>query len=376
MHFTHWCLNLRPCERPQRSKTGKWDEPIILDSNFTSWLDPFLRVLVAGRSPDRTLWPFSHQELINVLKVSAARTGVQTLTPCLYALRHGGASHDALNELRPLQAIKERGRWANDESLRRYKKAARAQAELAKLPDATLALGHELSLHIEKCFHEPALLQTTREPRPACSRRLPARRVDELNMKSYHSVLTHMNMLFDKTISGTSHTSVFLELFSGVGRVAAALRKHGAPALDFEINKGALFDLCNQYVLKVLSSWIVNGQVKGIWFGTPCTTWSIACKPAARDLDHIWGRPTLPPHRLPSIELGNKTLHATCRLIRLCITYMVLCILENPDTSMIFKAPPLVQLAKHSCSTVARCCVCFSAHAGGSTPKCWAGMLT
>ena len=84
---------------------------------------------------------------------------MQTLKPCLYALRHGGASHDALNELRPLQAIKGRGRWANDESLRRYKKAARAQAELAKLPDATLALGHEMPLHIEKYFHEPALLQ-------------------------------------------------------------------------------------------------------------------------------------------------------------------------------------------------------------------------
>ena len=159
LHFAHWCLNLHPCELPHRSKTGKWDESIILDSDYTNWLDPFMRVLVTGRSPDLALWPFDHQELINALKTSAARTGVQTLSPCLYALRHGGASHDALNELRPLHAIKERGRWANDESLRRYKKAARAQAELAKLPAATLALGHEMSLHLEKYFHEPALLQ-------------------------------------------------------------------------------------------------------------------------------------------------------------------------------------------------------------------------
>jgi len=179
-----------------------------------------------------------------------------------------------------------------------------------------------------------------------------------LNMDDFGSVSSHMENLFIQACSGTSHTGVFLELFSGVGRVAAALRHHDAPALEFEINKGAVFDVCNRHVLKVLCSWIVHGKVNGIWFGTPCTTWSIACKPAVRDLEHIWGRPNLPAHRLPSLELGNKTLQATCRLIKLCILHLIPCILENPDTSMIFKAPPLVQLAKHSCSSVARCCMC------------------
>lgn len=176
-------------------------------------------------------------------------------------------------------------------------------------------------------------------------------------MSSAFSVKEHLERRYRQATAG-GQAGIYLELFSGVGKVAAALRKRHAAALDFEINKGPLFDLCNFHVLKVISSWIRDGRVHGVWFGTPCTTWSIACKPAARDLVNIWGKPDLPPHRQPSVNLGNATLRATCRLIRLCILHRVPCILENPDTSMMFSAPPVVQLARHSCSSVTRCSMC------------------
>ena len=56
-------------------------------------------------------------------------TGTDVLEPSLYALHHGGASHDAASGARSIQEIKDRGRWSSDASLRRYRKTSRAQAE-------------------------------------------------------------------------------------------------------------------------------------------------------------------------------------------------------------------------------------------------------
>ena len=56
----------------------------------------------------------------------------------LYQLRHGGPSHDLRNHIRPLVAIKQRGRWAADSSLRRYLAHARIQKEEARLSQPLL----------------------------------------------------------------------------------------------------------------------------------------------------------------------------------------------------------------------------------------------
>ena len=82
---------------------------------------------------------------------------------------------------------------------------------------------------------------------------------------------------------------IFLELFSGIGSVASALRNRGYAAVAFDIHESPMYDLCNRYVLPVVKDWICNGLAAGIWFGTPCTTWSQACRPAVRDRLHIWG---------------------------------------------------------------------------------------
>ena len=69
------------------------------------------------------------------------------LSPCLYSLRHGGASFDALNT-----GIKERGRWASDRSLRQYKAASRAQQEVAKISLRTQKLGEFIWDHLGPTF--------------------------------------------------------------------------------------------------------------------------------------------------------------------------------------------------------------------------------
>ena len=56
--------------------------------------------------------------------------GVGHLQLVPYMLRHGGASHDALAGRRSIAAIKKRGRWRSDQSLRRYQKESLAMAQL------------------------------------------------------------------------------------------------------------------------------------------------------------------------------------------------------------------------------------------------------
>ncbi len=82
LHFAKWGLILHPSELLIRSKTGHWDESILLDSPYLEWLPPFLEVLTRGRDPSAPLWNFTHELLIATLKQAAAATGVDILVPC------------------------------------------------------------------------------------------------------------------------------------------------------------------------------------------------------------------------------------------------------------------------------------------------------
>ncbi len=61
-----------------------------------------------------------------------------------YSPRHGGASHDLLTGSRSLQEVKRRGRWASDESLKRYGKETKLIEVMARVPPRTVASGEAL----------------------------------------------------------------------------------------------------------------------------------------------------------------------------------------------------------------------------------------
>ena len=146
-----------------------------------------------------------------------------------------------------------------------------------------------------------------------------------------------------------------LELFSGVGRFASAFREEDYAAIAFEIKDGMEFDLIHPAVIRFLCMWIDKGWVGAIWFGTPCTTWSIACRPAIRSSSHLWGLPEIPPHRVPSLELGNATVRVTGRILCRALHRRMPCFLENPDSSLLWQAPPIAQALRHQSCTIQRC---------------------
>ena len=139
------------------SKAGYFDEGLRLDSPWLTWMASFLNILIERRPPTATLWPFSHEDLIRNLKTACSYLELDHMHVCLYSLRHGGASHDSLHNLRSLTEIKDRGRWADDRSLRRYRKETRARLELFKMPDDVLLFGESVHNHLESIFHDPLI---------------------------------------------------------------------------------------------------------------------------------------------------------------------------------------------------------------------------
>jgi hypothetical protein len=154
--FGQWMLLLHPENCFVKSKTGFFDEHVALDSPITAWCPPFWKALVSGRDKQAPLWPFSHAELLRSFQAACRRSGVDVLSPTSYGLRHGGASHDALLGLRRLLEIKDRGRWASEASLRRYRKASRAQLEVHRMHKDTQELGRLAADNLEHFFTFPA----------------------------------------------------------------------------------------------------------------------------------------------------------------------------------------------------------------------------
>ena len=86
--------------------------------------------------------------------------------PHLYYLRHGGASHDLLTKRRPLAEIKARGRWATDQSLKRYAKSTQLQRILAKMPEAVRSYGDDALNQLEQLVLNRARVGSTGLPLP------------------------------------------------------------------------------------------------------------------------------------------------------------------------------------------------------------------
>ena len=110
------------------------------------------------------LWPFSAESLRSLFLDATCRLGMAALRPCLYGLRHGGASDDILTRRRSKLAVKSRGGWLTDQSLVRYSKEARAATELHKVPLAVREFGGTVGKHLEALLlhnlrFEPPTLQ-------------------------------------------------------------------------------------------------------------------------------------------------------------------------------------------------------------------------
>ena len=118
------------------SKTGAFDDTVVLDHPRRQWLGELLLAVVDKAHPGRLLLPaVNARDFSRHLKQVASSLGI-TVVP--YMARHGGASDDRATKVRTLDEVRKRGRWLSESSTRRYEKHGKLQGRLAKMPRGLL----------------------------------------------------------------------------------------------------------------------------------------------------------------------------------------------------------------------------------------------
>ena len=134
----HWSVLLFPEDVGRASKTGLFNDSVVLDDDRLDFLIPLWRRMA---SPSRTelAWSFNYPEYLAAFKRAAARLDCPSVCP--YQMRHSGPSIDLADHRRTLDEAQRRGRWAQARSMQRYERRARLTAEWAKVPARTQAAG-------------------------------------------------------------------------------------------------------------------------------------------------------------------------------------------------------------------------------------------
>jgi len=149
------------------------------------------------------------------------------------------------------------------------------------------------------------------------------------------------------------HYHIFLECYAGTGRVSSAIRSRGWGRVAFESDVSLHFDLLHPDVRSLIRGWVSGGCIAGLFFGTPCGSWSIARHGPfgshwgpLRSRKHIMGLPGLPPRDNAKIRLGNATMRQTADPIKLADSMGIPVALENPASSRLFVAPAIAALRR------------------------------
>ena len=97
--------------------------------------------------------------------------------------------------------------------------------------------------------------------------------------------------------------------------------------------------------------WISSGVVAGVFLGTQCSSWSRARRGPlgsswgpVRSNDFILGIPGISVADTLKVRIGNQQAKYTSQIIQTCIHNHIPCMLENPQTSMLWAYPALAQL--------------------------------
>ena len=176
-----------------------------------------------------------------------------------------------------------------------------------------------------------------------------------------------LKRLFRKALkesNGKFH-GVFLDIFSGDGGVSHCLKKRGFPVVSIDICDDSRLDVLDPSVVAVIDGWIKSKCVLGIWLATPCTSWSRARHGPInsswgpiRSNQCIYGFKNLSDKDYSKVTIGNKTMRFTAHIILNCIHFKTPCFLENPATSMLWLAPPIVKVCSHDSSRSFVCDFC------------------
>ena len=146
-----------------------------------------------------------------------------------------------------------------------------------------------------------------------------------------------------------------LDLFSGVGRVAAHLRRAEGHVEEVDIVHGSDHDITRPSVCRKLCKRIRQGRYDAAMVAAPCTSFTVARARTCiiRTKAQPWGladRSLFSANDLASLENGNKIMKAVVKILNALTQALVPWILENPRSSRMWHLPEVDRLmrSKHA----------------------------
>jgi integrase len=142
-----------PWERRVPTKTQQYDDTILLDTPGFDWVFAVLLRHLGSRplEGDADVWTFTVEQLRSVFNAAVTGLGLPDGT-CLYQLRHGGASYDLLEGHRAWEAVRSRGRWMSDVTVKRYAKSGVIQRYILMVPKIVMEYGLMSAEVLHKAF--------------------------------------------------------------------------------------------------------------------------------------------------------------------------------------------------------------------------------
>ena len=136
--YRWFAIVVRDSQDHKPDKTGVFDNSVPLNSVGREYLGQLLweRVLVLN-AKDEKVYPFDAAEFRKNFQEAGQLLGFKNLH--LYQSRHGGASEDLNSGERDHLAVKVRGRWHTDQSVRRYGKVGKIQKMMTDLSPERMA---------------------------------------------------------------------------------------------------------------------------------------------------------------------------------------------------------------------------------------------
>ena len=151
-----------------------------------------------------------------------------------------------------------------------------------------------------------------------------------------------------------SSKKLYLEVFSGSGRVAKYIETMGHICIQIDIRYVMPVDVTNRAIADVIVHHIMLKRVSGVWLGTPCSSWSLARRgragrpggPLRTIGEFIWGHPDAlaRPKDRRKIFQGNRLARISYRIIYACHLHGTPWAIENPGSSRIWKTPLFKQI--------------------------------
>ena len=125
------------------NKQGEYDGTVLVNDDVARkanrhHLSSLLRV-IRGNGANEDAFSINIGSYERALKKGTQACGFSHLKLTPHSARHGGASHDALRELRSILDIQGRGLWASQLSVARYKKAGALLRQEQRLSTADFA---------------------------------------------------------------------------------------------------------------------------------------------------------------------------------------------------------------------------------------------